>query len=386
MYRLRQSLWLRAIALFAAVLALLGSAASQTQYVITNDDPGVSFYTVSQGGLLTLQQQVQIGGFGVVAGFFGANRLNMLDGGGQQCVFASIPSDGEISGIVLSTLTVGGTASGSPTDNGSANGIGLALNAQYLYASFSSSNTIGTFAIQPGCDLTFINDVSAAGLAGGQINGMTIHGSIMITSFTDGSIESFDISTGIPLTNGDEQYSTATLTSQDATYPNSIDVTSDGHYAIFGDTSTLQVIEVSDISSGKLTPTIVYTAKKNISSSNVMLSPDETVLYVVNTQGATVSALSFDKTTGKLTPGCTSKQIRGESADWSYLGALGLIAQTGNGGGLYVAEFGTPSAIAMVTLASSGGKCSLQEVPQSPFADPNSQGLLSIGTFPPRSF
>jgi sugar lactone lactonase YvrE len=117
-----------------------------------------------------------------------------------------------------------------------------------------------------------------------------------------------------------------------------------------------------------------------------MLSPDETVLYVVNTQGATVSALSFDKTTGKLTPGCTSKQIRGESADWSYLGALGLIAQTGNGGGLYVAEFGTPSAIAMVTLASSGGKCSLQEVPQSPFADPNSQGLLSIGTFPPRSF
>ena len=187
MYRLRQSGWLRAIALLAAVLAARGSATSQTQYVITNDDPGVSFYTVSQGGLLTLQQQVQIGGFGTVAGFFGANRLNMLDGGGQQCVFASIPSAGEISGIVISTLTVGGTASGSPTDNGAANGIGLASNTQYLYASFSSSNTIGTFAIQPGCDLSFINDVSAAGLAGGQIDGMTIHGNIMITTFTDRS-------------------------------------------------------------------------------------------------------------------------------------------------------------------------------------------------------
>ncbi len=46
--------------------------------------------------------------------------------------------------------------------------------------------------------------------------------------------------------------------------------------AIFGDTSTQIVVEVSDISSGKLTPTVVYTSKAGINSSNVMLSPDET--------------------------------------------------------------------------------------------------------------
>ena len=67
---------------------------------------------------------------------------------------------------------------------------------------------------------------------------MAIHGNIMIATYTDGSIESFNISSGTPVSNGDEQYSTATLNSQDATYPNSIDITSDGHYAIFGDTST----------------------------------------------------------------------------------------------------------------------------------------------------
>jgi hypothetical protein len=114
------------------------------------------------------------------------------------------------------------------------------------------------------------------------------------------------------------------------------------------------------------------------------------VLYVINTQGATVSAMFFDKTTGKLSAGCKSGRVKGESANWSYLAGLGLISQTGNGGGVYVAEFGAPSAIAMVRLDSSGpgadGKCSLHEAPQSPFADPNSQGLLSIGTFPPRSF
>jgi Lactonase, 7-bladed beta-propeller len=388
--------WLRAAGLMACILAASGLAAGATQYVVTNDDvaplfpTSVTFYTVEQDGQLTLTQRVQTGGNGIAGGFFGTNRISILDSGNQQCVYSSQALTGEIVGIAVGTLTVGGSATGSQTDGGTSNGIGLAMNSQYLYASFTDSSTIGTFAVQPGCSLTFINDVSAGGLAGGIINGMAIHGNMMIATFTDGSIESFDISPGTPLSNGDEQYSTATRTSRDATYPNSIDITSDGRYAIFGDTSTAAVVEVSDVSSGRLTPTVVYTSKASISSSNVMLSPDETVLYVINTQGATVSAMFFDKTTGKLSAGCKSGRVKGESANWSYLAGLGLISQTGNGGGVYVAEFGAPSAIAMVRLDSSGpgadGKCSLHEAPQSPFADPNSQGLLSIGTFPPRSF
>jgi 6-phosphogluconolactonase (cycloisomerase 2 family) len=381
-----QRSWLRAAALVVAIFALSGFALGATQYVITNDDPGVSFYTVAPNGLLTLKQQVSIGGFGNVGGFFGANRISVLDSGTQQCVYASGASTGQVAGIVVSTLTLGGIASGSPTDGGTSNGIGLAMNTSYLYASFTDSNTIGTFQIQAGCTLSFVNDVSVSGLAGGIINGMAIHGNMLIATYTDGSIQSFNISAGTPQSNGDEQYSTATLSSQDATYPNSIDITSDGHYAIFGDTSTSAAVEVSDISSGKLTKTVVHSSKGSISASNVMLSPDETLLYVVNTQGASVSALGFDKATGKLSEGCTSARIKGQSASWSYLAGLGLVGQTGNGGGVYVAEFGAPSAIAMVTIESTGGKCSLQEGPKSPFADPNSQGLLSIGTFPPRAF
>jgi 6-phosphogluconolactonase (cycloisomerase 2 family) len=301
-------------------------------------------------------------------------------------VYASEGSVGEITGIALGPLTIGGSVTGSPTDDGSSNGIGLAINSQYLYASFTGSNTIGTFQVLAGCSLAFVNDVSVSGLASGMINGMAIHGNMLIATYTDGTIESFDISAGPPISHGDKQYSTATLNSQDATYPNSIDITSDGHYVIFGDTSTSMVVEVSDISSGMLTPTVVHMSKVSISSSNVMLSPDETLLYVVNTQGAAVSAILFDKTTGVLSGGCTSSTIKGESANWSYLGGIGLISQSGNGGGVYVAEFGAHSSIAMVKLDATGGKCTLQEAGKSPFADPNSQGLLSIGTFPPRSF
>jgi len=377
---------LRAIALLACVLAACPPAARANSYVITNDDPGVSFYSVGPGGALALQQQVQIGGFGNVAGFFGANRISVLNSGGQQCVYASVASTGNIVGIAISTMTVGGSATGSPTDGGKSNGIGLAMNSQYLYASFTDSNTIGTFSVQAGCSLTFINDVSVSGLAGGVINGMAIHNSMLIATYTDGSIQSFDISAGSPVSNGDEQYSTATLNSMDATYPNSIDITSDGHYAIFGDTSTSVVVEVSDISSGRLTPTVVYTGKGGISSSNVMLSPDESVLYVINTQGASVTAFFFNTATGVLSGGCQSATVSGQSADWSYLASLGLASETGNGGGVYIAEFGAPSAIALVSLSVSGQTCSMQEVKGSPSADPNSQGLLSIGTFPPRSF
>lgn len=386
MKRLRNVWSLRLAGFVAGVLAMSGVSLAAAQYVVTNDDPGVSFYTVAPDGVLTLKQQVQTGGFGNVAGFFGANRIAMLDSENQQCVYASQGSIGEITGIAVSTLTLGGSATGSPTDDGSSNGIGLAINSQYLYASFTDSNTIGTFQVLAGCSLAFVNDVSVSGLAGGMINGMAIHSNMLIATYTDGTIESFDISAGTPISHGDKQYSTGTLNSQDATYPNSIDITSDGHFAIFGDTSTSMVVEVSDISSGMLTPTVVHTSKASISSSNVMLSPDETLLYVVNTQGAAVSAILFDKTTSVLSGGCTSGSIKGQSANWSYLGGLGLITQSGNGGGVYVAEFGAPSSIAMVKLDATGGKCTLQEAGKSPFADPNSQGLLSIGTFPPRSF
>lgn len=392
MKRFSESCLLRSVALLIAVLVANGFALAGTQYLVTNDDSafpfltGVSFYAVGTNGVPVFQQQVQTGEFGIQGGYFGMNRLAVLNSASQQCVYASEAGNADIVGIAVSTLTVGGKASGSATDTGTSNGIGLVLNSTYLYASFSDSNTIGTFMIEPGCGLSFLGDTAVAGLNAGVINGMAIRGSLLITTFTDGSIESFQIAGGTPVSNSDEQLSTATTTSQNAVYPNSIDITSDGHYAIFGDTSTSLTLEVSDISSGKLTKTKPYSAPISISSSNIMLSPDESLLYVVNTQGDAVTALFFDKTHGTFTGGCLSGPIKGQSQNWSYLAGVAPISETGNGGGVFVAEFSGVSAIAMVTLNVSGQTCSLQESAASPVSDPRSPGLLSIGTFPPRSF
>lgn len=375
---------LRTFLVAALLHAVSSSAFAQTRYVVTNDDAafplpnGVSFFSEDASGVLTFQQQVATGGYGIGGGYFGESRLAVTSDGKENCVYASQANSGNIVGVFVSSQTIGGIAFGSTTDKGFQNGIGLLAAGGYLYASFTNSNTLGTFKIQTGCNLMFINDTTVRGLNGGVINAMAANGTVLVVSITDGSIESFNISNGTPTSNGDEQISTATRKTSGATYPNQIEITQDGHYAIFGDTSTAVGVEVSDLSSGKLAPTIVYGSVLGISSSTLVLSPDETLLYAVNTQGDAVSAFFFDKSSGKLKFGCKSGPIKGQSQSWSYLGSAAPVTDSGNGGGVYVAEFGATSGIALVRFSNSNGKCFLQEDPASPFLDAKSVGLLSI--------
>ncbi len=362
------------------------TAAAQDS-LLTNDDSftqGVSVYSIGSGGALNFSFQVPGPGLGAGGGFFGTNRLAIVNSGSTQCIFASESFTSDVMSIVPGSGMAAGSAVGSASDTGVSNGIGLAANAQYLYASFSDSSNIGTFQVQSGCLLTFVSDVTVVGLNGGIIDGMAIHGNMMIATYADGSIESFNIGSGTPVSNGDKLMSTASAGGE--TYPNGIDITQDGHFAIFGDTSTNDVVEVSDISSGRLTATAVYQTHSGINSSNVLLSPDETILYVSNTQGDAVSALFFDKNTGRISRGCKSGRLKGYVSGWSYLGGMALQQITGNGGGVYVAEFGGPSGIAELNLTVNGASCTLKEEPGSPVPDLYSQGLLSLGRFPPRTF
>jgi 6-phosphogluconolactonase (cycloisomerase 2 family) len=381
-----------AIVLAVCLIAGMARAANSAHYIVTNDDNtgnyiqnSVTFYRVEADGSLTLEKKVSIGVTGIAGGYFPANRVAVLDAENNECVFASDAATGIVAGID-DTLKLRTSVKASPGDTGLSNGVGLAVNGQYLYASFTDDSKIGTFQIGPDCGLNFLGDTTVGGLQGGVIDAMAVHGAMLIATYGDGSIESFNLSSGMPVSNGDKQNSTAYTASQGATYPSAIDITQDGHYVIFGDTSTAVSVEVSDLSSGQLAATKVYQTPMGINSSNLMLSPDETLLYAVNTQGDRLTAAFFDKNTGMVSSGCSSDLIKGYSKNWSYLAGLALATNTGNGGEVYVAEFGAPSSIAMIQVTSAGGQCTLQEAPNSPAADPNSPGLLSIASFPPRSF
>src|SRR5579864_5143581 len=123
--------------MFPAVLRTLalaaffaGSAFAQTRYVVTNDDAafpfpnGVSFFSEAASGLLTFQQQVNTGGYGINGGYFGESRLAVANDGQENCVFSSQASSGNIVGVIVSSFSVGGVAFGSTTDTGLSNGIG----------------------------------------------------------------------------------------------------------------------------------------------------------------------------------------------------------------------------------------------------------------------
>ena len=392
--------WARPLAISLSLLLALttpsratDNAASSGLLITNNDVPSpysntITLYGLNAAGAPANKTVIPTGGSGIGGGYFAATRLVVVPNGTNVCVFASDAAfySNDISAIDAKSQTVIGRFNGSVTDSGVANGIGLATNAKYVYANFTSTSTIGTFQIGSGCALTFLGDVFTAGLNGGLVVGMTVRGNFMIVSYGDGSIESFDISGGEPVSHGDAQLSAGAANDH---FPAGIDITQDGHFAIFGDSSTIATIEVSDLSEGKLAPTVAYDVGQGWNSGNVRLSPDESMIYIANDSGGEVTASFFDKSTGVVTSGCASAPLSGFYTNWSYAGGVRTQIPTGTGGLLYVPEFGSSgfSSIGIVQLAVSGSACTLTEIATSPLVDNKDfSSLLSVQVYPGRSY
>lgn len=379
----------RRLALTLALIAIscLPVFAAQ-HFVVTNDDTTtntVTMYTV--GGTptsptLTQKTVIPTGGKGHGGGYLAGTAVVFVNDGQEQCIFASDSDSNDIAGIIAKTQQVTGRFKGSRQDTGGLVGITLVANNQYVYASFTGTFTIGTFQVQSGCTLKFLGDIDALGLGFGSAGPMAVHDNLLVVAYGDSTIESFDISSGLPAPNGDRQLSTD---SKNGNLPSGVEITGDGHYALFGDISSNATVEVSDISSGNLTATVPYALGVG-NADTVRLSPDESMLYIGNNKQGTVTAAFFDKTAGVLTPGCASSVLRGFNTNWIYVGNVKTATNYGLGGALYVAEDGVRSGIGVVQISSSGSGCTLKEASGSPFADSNSQSLRNIATYPPRSF
>jgi len=379
-----------------SVISVCALAQTPTHYVVTNDDQAsgntATIYQAGGSAGLTQVKVVSTGGTGLGGGYFATGRVGVQHDGRGQCFYISNAGTGDITSISATTLNKVGNFSGSSSDDGSTLGIGLAINGKYLYAAYTASNTIATFGIGAGCNLKFLGDIDALGLSGGSTDGMAGHGNILVVTYGDGSIESFDVSGGIPVSNNYLQNSSVFAAGN---WPGGVDITKDGKYAVFGDIPTVNgftTVEVSNISSGKLTATTVFGSDGSLgsatNSNNVLLSPDETVLYISNNSSGQVTAAFFDATTGAVTNGCTSPVMRKFFGTWFYTSGLGMGSPKGTGGNVYVAEWGggLSSSIGVLGLTKTGSGCTLQETGYSPITDANSVGLLSLGTYPARPF
>ena len=394
--------------LFSTALLLIATGAfaadhhgAQTTYVLTNEDGVlhnyIGFYTAAgTAGSPTLTFAFDSGiiGRGIGGGLFGTNRVATLADPSAQCVYASNAQTSDIAGVVIATGALAGNFNPSPSDTGATNGVGLAVTPNYVYAAYTDSNTIATFSVLPQCQLSFVDDVSAAGLNGGSVAGMAVHGNIMVVAYADGSIQSFNIADGVPVSNDDLQNSTGYVSSLTIDFPEGVDISPDGHWALFGDSSIATKVEVSDISTGHLAPTVLYTIPghghavgNGVNSGSIRLSPDATMVFMGNSDGGSVSAGFFDTHTGKVRGGCTSAQLMGFYNPWAFVGSVTTRDTTGTGGVLYVAEYGyVGSSLGVVNIASDGSSCTLTESTGSFVPDNLSDGLLSITVYPPRPF
>jgi hypothetical protein len=379
-------------------------------YVVVNEDQGFPYPNqidifqaggTDQAPSLTLVNEIYTGGYGSFGGFFGTPRVASAASPSTNCVYISNSGDNTISPLVLSTQTFVGTYSGGPSDSGIPDGIGMAVSANYLYAGYGDSQSIGVFSTSPGCGLTYLQSLPAAGLNGGSPTGIAVRNNVLVVTYGDGSVQSFDVTNGIPVPNHDLQNSlgfggpVGGLNSPLGNIPNGVDISQDGRWAIFGDTSTLSLVEVSSLFSLAHTQLArsrpFYTLGTNTDAGDVHLSPDVTMLYMVNNESGTVTAAFFNTATGLLTKGCVSAPLRNFNT-LPWYGQVMTRDTTGTGTVLYVGEFGryidesaTNSAIGILTVTVNGNTCTLTESPNSP-AIVAIPGTLSIGVYPPRSY
>jgi DNA-binding beta-propeller fold protein YncE len=368
--------------------AVIASAASLPHYLFTNNDNSngnsSTVYTIDTKGTLTQKIVINTGGFGYDGeGSPNTNKLLVTHDRNGNCVYLSenitsvaIPV---VTTISIATLKFVGHFLGSGNEHVGTNGLGLAGNESYIYADFSLSQTIGTYKKLSGCKLKFLGDVPAVGLNSGYVVGMKANQGVLVVTFSDGSIESFNIANGKPMANGDLQYSTAF--SQKGDIATAVDITSDRHFAMFGDYRN--ALEVSDLSSGKLAPTVPYYGLGVADIGDIFLSPDEGLLYLTDFSVGRVSAARFDKTSGLLSPGCKSAVLKGYNHKWAFVAAIVLENTTGSGGVLYVTE---PDRYIGSVRMFGPEPCSFSELQESPTYDEPASTLESAGVFLPRTF
>jgi len=397
---------------FALALVALCAASTfaATKYVVTNDDNpsgnSATFYTVGAGGKLTLKKTVLTGGTGLGGGFFADARVNVSHSKTQPCVYITNAASNNVSAINEKTLKNNGPFNAGANDHGTAGGISVISTAKWVYAGFSGASggdgtgSIATYKELAGCKLKYLKSVPAHGLGQGIFGvgqptgmGVTPNGKIMVVGYDDGSIQSFNIATGVPKSIG-KAVNTTGFASGD--YPGAVDITADGKYAIFGDipttTTSGSVVEVGKISTLKTGKTKVFgPIQSGFNSNSLTLSPDESLVYIGNNQGGTITAAGFNKITGAVSTSksCMSATLKNFNSTWFYVGGLSTEnTLTGNGTAVYLAElgFGSGAGVGQVNVKASKSSCSLTEAAKSPYAGSSGSYVFSIGSYPPRPF
>jgi len=354
-------------------------------YVVTNDDiyraPNQATLYKFNGSALELEEVKSLGtyGWGLGGGLFATTQQAFAVVGTNLCLFVSDPGSDDIEAFNFETR-VG--AYWDRTGSGAYTGISLATHGTTLYAAYSASVNIGVWTINSDCSLTLAN-VPRNTPTRAPVSGMAIapNGDTLVVSYGKQYVDSFAIS-GTTFTEKGPFKSVG--------YSGGVDITSDSAFAIIGDTSNNATeVEVFPIlSDSSLGASDNYNvASGGSDSSNIWLSPDETLLYVSNNYSLQITTLKFKEQAAageRLTFFCITPTLNIPPDDLIYnTGGMATASTSGTGTYLYVAEYGYFSSVALLSLPNEG--CP-KEVSGSPFWNYAGQWAITVSAYPPRPF
>jgi len=360
--------------LSATLLALPQSLCGQ-QYIFTNDNVQDDFgnntttaYKIGPNGKLAYLASYTTNGLGSSGEYYAAVGVLAVRTPSHECLFVSDGysldvaaftmrlADGSLTPAVGSPFPLGGYDLRVPPANQSklpTAEIGLAVaqkgKTTLLFAGDSVSRTISVLKVGFKCSLKLENTYTVKGAP--EALKTTPNGKYLISSLL-GQVDSFRI-----------DYRHSALLEL-GPFPAKgaaagLDITCDGTRAYFGDLSGPTQVEVFQISpKGKLGQIQFFADDHGENSYNVLLSPDEKVLYVSNTQSGQITVLQV---------GADGKVSYSGIADLKSPGAYTQnMVTTADGKYLFVAEENTPDQIGV--LRANG--TSLKEIGQSPVLEP----------------
>jgi hypothetical protein len=388
---------LTAVAYALAAPVLRAQDAVAGQYVITANDiyraPNSASVFKLIGSNLVNAPALSTTGWGIGGTYFGTTAQAVIGTATHVCLFVSDPGSDDIA-----SFTAGGFATPVKVGNyhdasgsGAYIGTSLAARGALLFAAYTASNNIGVWTINSDCSLTLATPASSTPTPA-PVDGLAVSpdGRTLIATFaqTEPGVGSYAIG-GTTLTPKGPYNTTAGTAG--------VDITKDSKYALVGEYGgTFPQVEIFPINSdSSLGGSTTYSFPQGgFNSNNLVLSPDETRVYIDNNGSSQVTTLSFNEhaAPGKqLSFYCLSKPLKASSSNFMlYTSGISTSSPTGKGGPLYMVEanfnFFTgaiQSAVALLEIPPDG--CP-SEANDSPFALPAGSTATTLSAFPPRPF
>jgi len=377
---------------FVGVNAAHHPVPTQGNYVVVNNDlGGVANSALVYKRLnrsLSLVSTLGSAGQGLGGGYFSIPRISIGVTPLDHCIFVGDAGSSDISAW-WSTTPVG-TYVANAGYLANLYGLGLVYHSEpgmfgniqvngYLYANFTASGVIESFAVAAG-DMNYMpcslidtgNGATAIGINQGVADGMTTRGNYLAAAYADGSVGMYELGGGaINL----KSQKVATGFGVLGVTPTQVYITQNEKYVVADDLGGVaSTWDVFPNANGLLAASTTYQpagaggGDAQIYGSNTFVaSPDETVLYIagsysglLNGNSMIIATDAFNNATGAITAtNCGVSTIPGYGTLWEYAGNTALVTNTGKGKGVWqaLAGFGVTNASYVAASIADANGC-----------------------------